>query len=127
VHAGSETRLYIDGVLVRYKNAQFPIGQGVVRSTLIIGRARRYADSRVTHHFDGLVDEAMIYDRALTAAEVATLARRCVLPTANTRGARHPGLPRSPASRRASLQRRRALRCHPISNVGSRPPESSRG
>jgi hypothetical protein len=43
---------------------------------LIIGRARRYADARVTHHFDGLVDEAMIYDRALTASEVATLAGR---------------------------------------------------
>ena len=76
VRAASETRLYIDGVLVRHNVDQPTLGAGAVRSPLIIGRARRYADSRVTHHFDGLVDEAMIYDRALTAAEVATLARR---------------------------------------------------
>ena len=77
VHSGDETRLYVDGALVRVKNGQFPRGEGLVQSALTIGSARRRQDPlNVQHHFDGLVDEAMIYDRVLTDAQVATLARR---------------------------------------------------
>jgi hypothetical protein len=75
VHAGDETRLYVDGVPVRLKTGQLPRGEGVVQRSLTIGSARRRQDPLdVQHHFDGLVDEAMVYDRPLTDAEVATLA-----------------------------------------------------
>jgi hypothetical protein len=75
VHAGAETRLYVDGVPVRHKDGQVPRGEGVVQSTLTIGASRFNPDPlRVHHHFDGLVDEAMVYDRPLTDAEVAALA-----------------------------------------------------
>ena len=77
VHAGDETRLYIDGALVRYKSGQFPRGEGLVQSPLTIGSARRRRDPlNVQHHFDGLVDEARVYDRALTDTEIAALAKR---------------------------------------------------
>jgi RNA polymerase sigma-70 factor (ECF subfamily) len=75
VHASRETRLYINGVPVRHKNAQEPRGEGVVQSALTIGASRFRPDPlRVHHHFDGLIDEAIVYDRPLTDAEVATLA-----------------------------------------------------
>jgi hypothetical protein len=77
VHAGRETRLFVNGALVRYKNNQLPRGEGLVRSPLTIGGTRYLPDPlRIRHHFDGLVDEAVIYDRALSDAEVALLARR---------------------------------------------------
>jgi RNA polymerase sigma factor (sigma-70 family) len=77
VHDGSQTRLYINGTLVRHTYGQVARGQGVVNSALIIG-GRRFARDplRVRHHFEGQIDEAMIYDRPLTDAEVAALARR---------------------------------------------------
>jgi hypothetical protein len=87
VHAGSETRVYVDRVPVRRKNGQLPRGEGVVQGTVTIGSARRRVGPlNVQHHFDGLVDEAMVYDRALTDAEVAALAR----PRADRTGAQ-PG------------------------------------
>jgi len=75
VHAGDETRLYVGGLPVRVNARQRPRGEGVVQGALTIGSARRRSDPRsVQDHFDGLVDEARVYDRALTDAEVAALA-----------------------------------------------------
>jgi RNA polymerase sigma-70 factor (ECF subfamily) len=77
VHGGDETRLYVDGVMVRHKTDQRSRGEGLVRSALTIGGMRYQTDPpQVRHHFDGLVDEAVVYDRTLTGAEIAALASR---------------------------------------------------
>jgi len=74
VHGGGETRLYVNGVLVRRKLEQVPRGEGEA-GALTIGGLLAGADTpRVRHHFDGLVDEAVLYDRALGDAEIAALA-----------------------------------------------------
>ena len=79
VHAGTETRLYGGGVLVRHKTGQVPRARGVVHSALTIGGARRQLDPlAVEHHFDGWVDDVRVYDRALTDTEIAVLAKRTV-------------------------------------------------
>jgi hypothetical protein len=76
VHADRETRLYVDGVLVGFKTGQLPRGEGLVQGPVTIGGSLfKPRPGRVQHHFDGVVDEAMIYHRALTGAEVAALAR----------------------------------------------------
>ena len=76
VHGARDTRLYVDGVLVRQTTNHQPRAEGVVDSPLTIG-GMRFSDDplRVRHHFDGLLDEAVLYDRALEDAEVAALAR----------------------------------------------------
>lgn len=77
VHAGSNTRLFVDGVLVRHTGGQLPRGEGIAQGALTIGSARfRFDPERAPHHFDGLIDEAIVYDRALGDAEVAALAKR---------------------------------------------------
>ncbi len=77
VHAQQETRLYVNGALVRHKNKQLPRGEGLVQSALTIGGTRfRPEPELVRHHFDGLIDEAVVYDRALSEAEIAGLAAR---------------------------------------------------
>lgn len=77
VHADQETHLYVNGALVRHKTKQLPRGQGLVQSALTIGGSRFRAEPElVRHHFDGIIDEAVIYDRALSPAEIATLAAR---------------------------------------------------
>jgi RNA polymerase sigma-70 factor (ECF subfamily) len=76
-HDGPETRLYIDGRRVRRIAGGIPRGDGVVTSTLTIGAARFAPDStRVRNRFPGLIDDIVLYDRALTDAEVATIAAR---------------------------------------------------
>jgi hypothetical protein len=74
VHGQRETRLYINGVLVREKPEQVPRGEGAAGALTIGGMQLRSAPERVRHHFDGLVDEAVVYDRVLDDAEVAALA-----------------------------------------------------
>ncbi len=64
-------RLYIDGVEVTYA-AQSTGGGNMASdasSDLNIGRRSDSGD----RHFAGLIDDARIYDRALTALEIATL------------------------------------------------------
>jgi RNA polymerase sigma-70 factor, ECF subfamily len=74
VHGERETRLYINGVLVREKPEQVPRGEGVAGDLTIGGMQLDSAPGRVRHHFDGLVGEAVVYDRVLDDAEVAALA-----------------------------------------------------
>jgi hypothetical protein len=76
VHSGRDTVLYVDGVrTARQDNWSRPV-QGVAHSALTIGATRYAADPlRVRQHFDGLVDEALVFDRALSDAEVVALAR----------------------------------------------------
>jgi len=77
VHSNRWTRLYIDGVLVRHKGGARPRGEGLVQSALTIGGARYLADpQRIRQRYDGLIDEARVYDRVLEPTEVATLATR---------------------------------------------------
>jgi len=67
----------VDGALVRHKRDQLPRNEGLVQSALTIGGGRYEADPlRVRHHFDGLVDEIVIYDRTLGEAEITALAAR---------------------------------------------------
>jgi RNA polymerase sigma factor (sigma-70 family) len=74
-HDGPDTRLYIDGQRVRRIPGGIPRGEGLVTSTLTIGAARFAPDpTRVRNRFPGLIDDVVVYDRALTDAEVATLA-----------------------------------------------------
>jgi hypothetical protein len=74
VHDRDATRLYVDGVLVRRTAGQVPRGEGEAGALTIGGMALADGPERVRHHFDGLVDEAVIYDRALDDAEIAALA-----------------------------------------------------
>jgi RNA polymerase sigma factor (sigma-70 family) len=74
VHAGGQTRLYVNGVPVRVTTGR-AARAGAMQGALTIGSARRRADpGGLQDHFDGIVDEARIYDRALGDAEVAALA-----------------------------------------------------
>jgi RNA polymerase sigma-70 factor, ECF subfamily len=76
VHSRGESRLYLDGQLIRHKTSQLPRGQGLVQSALIIGATAFRPDPlKVRHHFDGVVDEVIVHDRALTENEVAALSR----------------------------------------------------
>jgi hypothetical protein len=77
VHSGRDTVLYINGVRTAQQNSDGRRGEGLVQSSLTIGAIRFAPDPlRVRQHFDGLVDEALVYDRTLTDAEVAALAQR---------------------------------------------------
>jgi hypothetical protein len=76
VHRQDETRLYVDGVLVRRKLEQVPRGEGEAGPLTIGGMAPGSGARRMRHHFDGLVDEAVVYDRVLGDAEIAALATR---------------------------------------------------
>jgi RNA polymerase sigma-70 factor (ECF subfamily) len=77
VHGKDETRLYVNGMLVRHKTRQTPRGEGLVQSALTIGGARFGAEPQlVRHHFDGVIDEAVVYDRTLGEAEIRVLAAR---------------------------------------------------
>jgi RNA polymerase sigma factor (sigma-70 family) len=80
VHSGRDTVLYVDGVRTAQRDNRPQRGQGVVHSSLTIGAIRYAPDPlRVRQHFDGLVDEALVFDRALSDAEVAALARAPVV------------------------------------------------
>jgi RNA polymerase sigma-70 factor (ECF subfamily) len=74
VHGADETRLYVNGVLVRRKLEQVPRGEGEAGSLTIGAMPVSDAAQGVRHHFDGLVDEAVVYDRVLDDAEIAALA-----------------------------------------------------
>lgn len=73
VHGQDETRLFVNGVLVRRTRAQAPRGDGEA-GPLTIGAMSRPESDQVRHHFDGLVDDAVVYDRVLADAEIAALA-----------------------------------------------------
>ncbi|MCG5220399.1 LamG domain-containing protein, partial [Streptosporangium sp. KLBMP 9127] len=62
---GSMVRLFVNGVQVAQQAASGPIrvDEGVLR----IG-----GNSVWGEHFDGLIDEVRVYDRALTAAQIQT-------------------------------------------------------
>ena len=74
VHGEGETRLYVNGALVRHKSEQPPRGEGEAGPLTIGGLPTGDDARRVRHHFDGLVDEAVVYDRVLGDAEIAALA-----------------------------------------------------
>jgi hypothetical protein len=77
VHRDRTTTLYLDGMPYRQKDDNRPRGQGLVTSPLTIGAMRFRADPlRVRNNFHGLIDEVLIYSRALTDAEVRALATR---------------------------------------------------
>jgi hypothetical protein len=66
----------VDGVRTARQDNLPRSHQGVVQTALTIGATRYAADPLIVRqHFDGLVDEALVFDRALSDAEVAALAR----------------------------------------------------
>jgi hypothetical protein len=67
-------RVYVDGVEVGSKqvSGRPPIGGGA--SPLLIGAALQ--GSKVAHHLRGMVDDLVLYDRALSAAQIRGLADR---------------------------------------------------
>jgi RNA polymerase sigma-70 factor (ECF subfamily) len=68
------TRLYIDGEEVRSKFSD-QLGLGGGSEPLIIGGGNNSADpGLVKEHLEGVMDELIIYDRALESEEIAALA-----------------------------------------------------
>ena len=67
-----EIQLYVDGVMV--SNAQFRAGAATSTQEMLIGR-ELHQDGQGTDRrpFHGAIDDVRIYDRALTAAEIAEL------------------------------------------------------
>src|SRR5205814_6473932 len=67
-------RLYIDGEEIRSKfSDQLSMGGG--NDPLIIGGGNNTSDpSHVKEHLEGVMDELIIYDRALSVQEIAALA-----------------------------------------------------
>lgn len=72
-YEASTTKLYVNGTLVASATATAEIN-GAGTRPLIIGANHNDNTSSVQEAFGGRVDDARIYDRALTAAEVSTLA-----------------------------------------------------
>jgi RNA polymerase sigma-70 factor (ECF subfamily) len=72
------TRLYVDGQLVGSKrDKRVPLRAVADGNPLIIGGGLNRADrDGVGERFHGLLDELVVYERALTAEEVAALAAR---------------------------------------------------
>jgi hypothetical protein len=67
---GSTARVYLDGVEDVAELVMFPLlASG---NTLFVGALGSQSDDRFSDPFDGAVDEIKIWDRALTAAAVAT-------------------------------------------------------
>jgi hypothetical protein len=75
-HPDGTTILFVDGVeLGRGMTRRGRLGRGA--NPLIIGAATNGPDLSRTHaRFDGRIDEVLIYDRALSAAEMEALAAR---------------------------------------------------
>lgn len=61
-------RVYINGVLVEQSTSGIP--SGIFNSTADLWIGKQY-DSAAANHLPGLIDEVAIYDRALSAAEIA--------------------------------------------------------
>lgn len=70
------TRLYVDGREVGHANGPTG-GAGAVNTPLIVGIGvkRRASDNRPLGQFKGDVDDVLVYDRALSADEIAALSR----------------------------------------------------
>ena len=68
-YTGSTNTLYIDGVVAAFEGASGGINP--TTNNLFIGASS--ADGPSTDHFDGLIDEVRIYNRGLSATEVAKL------------------------------------------------------
>jgi hypothetical protein len=76
VYDGSSMKLYIDGSLVADRPQSGSISPMLSTSFLAIGSedGRTYAPNIIgARYFSGLIDEVAIYNRALSAGEVATL------------------------------------------------------
>ncbi len=67
VYDGSEVRLYVDGVL----DASRSVGAFTLDTTQVLRLGERWSGG--SDRFSGTVDEARVYDRALTAAEIQEL------------------------------------------------------
>jgi hypothetical protein len=81
VDSDGSARVFIDGVEagVRQVNGRPPMGGG--HNPIVIGAAfNTPSRSKPTERLRGVVDDLMIYDRALSAAEIHTLAHRVVAP-----------------------------------------------
>ncbi|MFO0969304.1 MAG: LamG-like jellyroll fold domain-containing protein [Gemmataceae bacterium] len=66
-------RLYVNGVLV--DSAATVAGSAVTNAaSLLIGARHNTGGSSILQYFGGLIDEASIYSRALTSAEIASIA-----------------------------------------------------
>jgi RNA polymerase sigma factor (sigma-70 family) len=73
-HAAGTTRLYVDGAEVAESRGR-PLEATGVDTPVTIGAGRFSAHrQQVRQHFGGALDELRIYDRALTATEIAALA-----------------------------------------------------
>jgi RNA polymerase sigma-70 factor, ECF subfamily len=73
--ADGVARLYVDGEEVRRKQTDsLPFGGGT--TPLIIGGGVNSPDATVKENLEGVIDELLIYDRALPPEEVAALAAR---------------------------------------------------
>ena len=69
---GTAVRLYLDGLLVGSAPASGAIGYGLTSNAFVIGNATPSGCSQNTS-FSGDLDEVMVFDRALSAAQVAAL------------------------------------------------------
>ncbi|MEN9951392.1 MAG: hypothetical protein RLY85_2144 [Bacteroidota bacterium] len=65
-----EQRLYINGQL--YSSRQSAFGYNG-QLGLLIGASREQSSGQITQHFDGLLDDIALWNRPLTAADVAAL------------------------------------------------------
>jgi len=72
-HAGSSTRLFINGALVAHHENQAVRGAGTATRPLLIGASVHRGE--IWQHLDGAVDEVRIYDRALSDDEIEALSR----------------------------------------------------
>ena len=90
---GAAVRLYLDGLLVGSAPASGAIGYGLTSNAFVIGNSTPSGCSENTS-FSGDVDEVMVFDRALSTAQVAAL----------------PAVPTPPAEPTPVSQRRPRLR-----------------
>ena len=73
-HGGRTTKLFVDGALVAQRDDTLPKGTGLVTTAPLVVGAFVKDPTRVWQHFDGALDDLRLYDRALSDAEIETLA-----------------------------------------------------
>jgi RNA polymerase sigma-70 factor (ECF subfamily) len=73
-HAGRTTKIFVGGALVAARDDTHPKSPGIVTTAPLIVGAFVKDPTRVWQHLDAAVDELRLYDRALSDAEIASLA-----------------------------------------------------
>ena len=81
---GNVAKLYLDGVAVASTTATDNIAYNVGVANTFIGK--RHGLNGTTYYFNGLIDDARIYNRVLTPAEIASLAEDKTITPSSTVG-----------------------------------------